>query len=177
MLNGDTASKDIDSNGDPGYTGESLKMLETAEGQINAVFACFGTAAQRAQNFENGLAKFLLVFNQIAERSLRLEDLNSVKGDLHKRTMGQLMKQLSKHVTFADDTYQRYFEKALQNRNFLMHQFFLNGDAKLRTEVGRFELLAELVQMEQIFERARIAMNAMRIALCEKLGLDPGRNA
>ena len=35
-----------------GYTEESLRMLEQEEGQSNAIFALFGSAAQRAQNFE-----------------------------------------------------------------------------------------------------------------------------
>ena len=31
-----------------GYTAESLDLLKTEEGQKNAVFACFGSAAQHA---------------------------------------------------------------------------------------------------------------------------------
>src|SRR3954454_3936065 len=93
----------------PGYTSESLRMLESAEGQTNAVFACYGSAAQRAQNFEDGLARFLLVYNRITKESLRLEDLEA---GLHKLTMGRLIKDLSKFVTFQDGTYQSYFDEA-----------------------------------------------------------------
>ena len=41
---------------------ESLKMLEPEEGQNNAVFACFGSAAQHAQMFEEALGNFLLAY-------------------------------------------------------------------------------------------------------------------
>ena len=50
----------------PGFTEESLRMLESREGQLNAVFACFGSAAQHAQLFEQGLTRFLVMYNKIA---------------------------------------------------------------------------------------------------------------
>jgi hypothetical protein len=52
---------------EPGYTEESLRMLETAEGQSNAVIACFGSAAQHAQLFGQALARFLGVYNRIID--------------------------------------------------------------------------------------------------------------
>ena len=51
-----------------GYTTESLRMLASKEGQINAVFACFGSAAQHSQFFEAALGEFLLVYNKICKK-------------------------------------------------------------------------------------------------------------
>ena len=48
---------------------ESLRMLETEEGQNNAVFACFGSAAQHAQMFEEALGKRCLPKPTSARRS------------------------------------------------------------------------------------------------------------
>lgn len=47
-----------------GYTTESLKILETEEGQLNAVFACFGSAVQHSQLFEQSLTRFLKMYNR-----------------------------------------------------------------------------------------------------------------
>lgn len=58
-----------------GYTSESLRMLKTKEGQLNAVFACFGSAAQHSYFFEAALGEFLLVYNKILKTSLTLQDL------------------------------------------------------------------------------------------------------
>lgn len=55
---------------DPGYSEESLNMLKTAEGQSNAVFACFGSAAQHCQHFEKALADFLILYNKATNQSL-----------------------------------------------------------------------------------------------------------
>jgi len=52
-------------------------MLKTDEGETNAVFSCFGAAAQHAQIFEEGLAKFLVVYNLLAAKAVTLEDLES----------------------------------------------------------------------------------------------------
>ena len=70
-----------------GYTTESLKMLETEEGQLNAVFACFGSAVQHSQLFEQGLTRFLKMYNKIASDSLSIDDLG--KKDDHGATSQQ----------------------------------------------------------------------------------------
>jgi hypothetical protein len=160
-----------------GYSDESLKMLETAEGQSNAIFACYGSAAQRAQNFENGVEKFLVVYNQITKDAMTTEDLESRNADLNKKTMGQLLYKLKTIVSFPGETYTDYFREALNQRNFLMHKYFLERTHMFATEESRFAALKELTQMEAIFDRARIAINAMRIALCRTLNIDPGDNA
>jgi hypothetical protein len=41
--------------------------------------------------------------------------------------MGELLKQLSRYVSFSDDSYQAYFEEALRSRNFLIHRILSNG--------------------------------------------------
>lgn len=67
------------------YTEESLKMLKTEEGQMNAVFACFGSTAQHAQMFEEGIAKFLLVYNEISFNNVSIEDLENVSDGYGKK--------------------------------------------------------------------------------------------
>ena len=60
---------------------ESLKMLETKEGQLNAVFACFGSATQHAQLFEQSLSRFLAVYNRIQSDSVSVGDLEEKNDD------------------------------------------------------------------------------------------------
>jgi len=69
----------------------SLETLESEEGQLNAVFACFGSAAQHAQFFEEALGEFLLAYNKICNKSLTISrnrprdfstpDILAVKGE------------------------------------------------------------------------------------------------
>ena len=55
------------------YTGESLDMLKSEEGQKNAVFACFGSAAQHAQLLEAALSDFLVVWRQMRDETSGLQ--------------------------------------------------------------------------------------------------------
>ena len=73
-------------------------MLESEEGQLNVIFACFGSAVQHGQLFEQGLARFLTMFNKISSESVSVEDIG------HKMTMGQLLSKVEQHVSFSDES-------------------------------------------------------------------------
>jgi len=152
-----------------GYSDESLRMLETDEGQSNAVFACFGSAAQHAQLFEQALARFLSVYNRIASDPLSLEDFDDYEGKLKKKTMGWLLRELQEHVTLSDPLAAERLDRALELRNHLMHAFFLERGDGLKSEAGRMNLLRELTSTEHLLDSARITVNAMRIAMCRTL--------
>jgi hypothetical protein len=160
-----------------GYTDESLRMLETEEGQSNAVFACFGSTAQHAQLFEQALARFLTVYNRIASATLSLQDFENYEGKLQRKTMGGLLREMQKYVTLSDPVVIERLDRALEHRNWLMHTFFLERGDGLKSEAGRMELLRELAAMEQLLDNARITVNAMRIAMCRTLSVaDPFAN-
>ena len=148
-----------------GYTSESLKMLESEEGQLNAVFACFGSAAQYAQLFEQSLSRFLTMYNKVALDSVTADDIG------RKMTMGQLLAKVRKYVNFDDDSIERMFTAALEERNNLIHSFFLERDPLLGSAEGRMELLSDLVRIGMDLDRCRVAVNAMRIAMCEAVGI------
>jgi hypothetical protein len=132
----------------------SHHMLKTEEGQVNAVFACFGSAAQHAQHFEAALGEFLLLFNKLASRKLTLEALDALDQKLQKQTMGALLRELRKYVRINDAKVDRCLELALEKRNFLMHDYFRVRKGKLRVEKERMALLAELVQIGSLLEQA-----------------------
>lgn len=148
-----------------GYTDESLKMLETAEGQTNAVFACFGSAAQHAQTLEQALVRFLHISGGVSGHALPLDKLT-------RQTLGALIRELQNRVKFDNPQPTELLADALDSRNFLMHHFFLKRDVQLGSEAGRFSLLAELTKIENQLDNGRVVVNAMRIALCRALGIE-----
>ena|SRR5215510_6004284 len=148
---------------------KSLEMLKSEEGQLNAVFACFGSAAQHGQFFEAAVGDFLLAYNRVLKKSLTLSDLDALETDLQKKTLGALLGQFRKHVTISEDEVSALLSDALQKRNFLIHRFFLDRQEKFRTEKGRFEMLSELVAIDVQLQKATDVTNGMRIALCRAL--------
>ncbi len=145
-----------------GYTTESLK---TEEGQLNAVFACFGSAVQHSQLFEQGLSRFLTMYNKIASDSVSIDDLGK------KMTMGQLLKKVRQRVTINENSVEEGFLTVLDQRNYLVHRFFLERNSRLESTEGRMELLSELVGIERNLEGCRVIINAMRIAMCKALDI------
>ena len=154
-----------------GYSNESLKMLESKEGQLNAVYACFGSAAQHSQHYEAALEEFLIAYNKISKKSLNLQDLETIETKLRKKTIGALLQELRKYVTINDDMIEQSLHNALQKRNFLIHDFFLQREEQFRAEEGRIEMLKELVGMGIELQRATDVINGMRVALLDALGL------
>ena len=150
----------------PGYTDESLRMLESEEGQLNAVFACFGSAAQHAQMFEQSLERFLTIYNRVVHGSTTVEDV------LQGKTLGQLLKRFKKVVTFPDDSFVEKFYAVVKERNFLMHDFFIDRASDLQSSEGRMALLSELITIEKALDHSRVTVNAMRIAMCNTLGIE-----
>lgn len=151
---------------DRGYSSESLRMLETEEGQLNAVFAYFGSVVQHAQLFEQGLTRFLTMYNRILSDTLAIDDI----GD--KMTMGQLLGKVRRFVELSDESIEKGFTTALHDRNYLIHRFFLERNSDLELTEGRMKLLYELNQIERNLDKSRVAINAMRIAMCETLGIE-----
>jgi hypothetical protein len=148
-----------------GYTAESLRMLETHEGQLNAVFACFGSAAQHAQFFEAALKDFLSVCNRINNEAPSMADLDTQAQPLQKKTMGELLMLFRKRVEISDDAVTSVLLAALEKRNFLMHRFFLERIEEFNTGAGRRALLVELVEAEKCLRKAGTYTRGMSEAL------------
>jgi len=89
-------------------------MLRSEEGQLNAVFACFGSAAQHAQFFEAALGEFLLAYNKVCNTSLTLSKLEEIEQTNNRKTMGNLLAQMRKRVNFDDNKIDVAMDSALQ---------------------------------------------------------------
>lgn len=148
-------------------TAISYDMLKTKEGQLNAVFACFGSAAQHAQHFEVALGAFVLLYNKFTKRNLTLEAFEALDQKLQKQTMGTLLREFKKYVRVNDSNVHRCLELALEKRNFLMHHYFREREGCLGLEQGRLSILTELVEIGSLLEQAAALVGGMRIAFSD----------
>jgi hypothetical protein len=144
---------------------ESLKMLRTEEGQLNAVFACFGSAAQHAQLFESALGEFMLSYKLLLNSTPTVEALESMSNAERKKTMGRLLTDVRKYVTFLEPEIDHKLTEALDARNFLMHNFFLEREERFRSGLGRMAMINELLGIETQLEEARGWFAGLRIAM------------
>ena len=144
-----------------GYSSESLKMLESKEGQLNAVFACYGSAAQHGQLLEEALARLIAELNG-------LRNLERTDGGLDKKTTGQLLRMfIGDFVEEIDDWVPEFLDRARERRNFLIHEYFLKRKEAMDVEAGRLEILRELLDIEEDLRRAAGLLNGLRVAVVQ----------
>jgi hypothetical protein len=153
---------------------ESLDMLGSEEGQLNAVFASFGSAAQHAHFFEAALAEFLLAYNKLCKKSMTPRDLKTIATRLQNKSMGILLGDFKKYVKISDDAVLACMRTALERRNFLIHHFFRDREEDFKNETGRMGLLQELVGIERVLDKATKLTNGMRVAMCNALAAMDG---
>ncbi len=111
------------------------------------------------------MSGFLHVYGKVSGQSFPLEKLT-------RQTLGALIRELEKRVRFHQQQPSDLLADALESRNFLMHHFFLERGEQFDSQAGRFSLLSELLTIQKRLDNGRVVVNAMRIALCEALGIE-----
>ena len=149
-------------------------MLESEEGQRNAVFACYGSAAHHGQLLEESLRDLLLTLDRLlGQDSVLVSFLDGATTDKqparYKRTIGQLISQLKERITPSDQQVFGVLEKALEERNFLIHRYFLERSNGFDTQSGRWEMLKELLSIEESIRRATSITGGIRVAITSRL--------
>ena len=139
-----------------GFSRESLKMLESEEGQLNAVYACYGSAASEGQFLEDAVRKLLTKISEGAPPPVRAG-------------LKFLIDKLSNRITITDDRVWKSFHAARKVRNYLIHHYFRNKENKLKTQDGRMEMLMELMLIEKPIRRAKELINGMSVAVDKAL--------
>lgn len=144
-----------------GWSEQSLKMLESEEGQLNAVFACYGSAAQHGQLFEDSLSRLLGLLNGLG-------GVDVPDPGLSKRTIGQLLQMFNtRFVVEIDDWVPKFLDKAKEQRNFLIHEYFLERSEEMGFTEGRFAILSELNGIEADLRRGTELVNGLHVAICK----------
>lgn len=134
-------------------------MLESEEGQLNAVFACYGSAAQHGQLFEESLTRLIVALNEWSAIECDAESIE-------KWTIGRLLDYLRKEfIKEIDEWVPQYLEEGRRLRNFLIHDYFLSRKEQIATERGRKTMLKELTGIEQQLRRGADLMNGFRVAI------------
>ena len=142
-------------------------MLESREGQLNAIFACYGSAVQHAQIFEKSLVDVLIKIESLAKKTSLSASFSS--SNIHKKTMGQLLKILKNNVKFSPARILEGLDKAPDIRNFLAHDYFLKRQAKFGTRTGRSQMLVELISMQVLFENHAKIIRGICTAIDQKI--------
>ena len=140
-------------------------MLKSKEGQMNAIFACFGSACQRCQLLEKALGDLVLSINQLVDSSISLADLKGRDEKIRRKTMGQLFRYVKEHATISDESIIEKLTFAIDRRNFLAHHYFIQRDSEFETRAGRTSMMNELVILGDFFDQCSTVVRGINIAI------------
>jgi hypothetical protein len=121
-----------------------------------AVFEQFGRAAQFAQLLEMEIGTALLAIDALDTQSYLSPSADAylrLKQAIDGQTLGRSLGRIKTQLRLPDDIASE-FANALEKRNTLIHRFYPRYGLKFLDEVGRDEMVAELVTISEELDRA-----------------------
>ena len=133
-----------------GYSKESLKMLKSQEGQLNAIYACFGSVVAESQLFEDALTRLFTM----------------IPGETPPSEKPNLKRLIDRLRTPIDDTWVwEAFDKAREVRNRMVHRYFVDNQHRLKTKAGRMGMVMELSETSASVRNIKDLVNGMCFAV------------
>ena len=134
------------------------------------VYAFFGLAAYSAQVLEKGLVNLVVTFKTFGLPITRAQF--DVIFEAHDScTLGQLLRAArDHHIPIPDDT-DELLTQALEERNYLNHDFFADHAGHFMTESGRRTMIQRLSDLASLFNGADRLCEPIYRPLLERMGV------
>lgn len=131
-----------------------------------------GAALLDCQGLEFGIALLLFHFSRLGAVGLQPERVSQILDDKEKKTAGQLVAMLKKHVTVSKGI-ETALEEALVARNYLVHRVLIDNVEKLERAETRTELVREIRKRRAKVRKAHEKLGKFIMAFSAALdGLD-----
>jgi hypothetical protein len=112
-----------------------------------------GAALIDCQGFEYGVALVLHLLSRNGNIAVDPADIALVLDGVSKKTAGQLVQMLRKHVP-VEDAAAAALDHAIWARNHLVHRVMMDNIEKLQDEKGRNELINKIDSLRAIVRKA-----------------------
>jgi len=122
---------------------EPLIIPEPEDFDAKEVFAFFGLCSYYCQILEQGLVNLAVALRIGGHSILAGLDIDSLFDDKRKKTLGQLINEVSRHITISEKL-ENSLISALSDRNYIAHSFFVAHDIGFSSEHGRKNMIKEL---------------------------------
>ena len=122
--------------------------------ELVPVFAVFGACVQVAQNLESAMTFLLYLANEYEKANFDKRSKESLSTDDAPKTMGSLFKVLRAKEHFTKPEKEIIF-KAIEARNYLIHDYMVKNGRKAFTEDGRDWLIEDILRIRAQLEKAQ----------------------
>lgn len=132
-----------------------------------------GAALLDCQGFEFGVALLLFHFSRLGAKGLDPEKVSLILDDKEKKTAGQLIAMLKKHLTVSEGI-ETALEEALVARNYLIHRALIDNVEQLERAETRAALVKEIRRLRSKVRKADTMLGKFTMAFSKALdGVDP----
>jgi hypothetical protein len=142
------------------------------DGKSKTLYAHFGLAVYFAQLLEQQAIN-MIVIKHIADKKVKSQDhLDKLwqDYDMGRKTLGPLIKELSKLYTFSDELASD-LDEVLKLRNYIAHDYFrLNGEI-LQSDQGRRRMIKDFVEFRIKAKAVDVRLEEILDQINEKLGM------
>lgn len=142
---------------------------------VKTVYAHFGLAIYYGQVLEHGLANATFVIDVVPRASdfsseeNWSESVDEFFEGKFRQTLGRMIESFKK-VTAVPDPLEKLLSDALEKRNWLAHHYFRERTYQFMSTAGREEMIAELEQIQELFQRADAALEDVAEPVRERYG-------
>lgn len=149
-----------------------MGRLEFADREVERMFAAFGLASYRAQQFETLLISTLQYSLAVGRKFSSLEELGRTGQKHSTMPMGQVLERLRPFLD--DEALDRQILTSIYDRNTLAHHYFRSrqaGDVMTPDEMA--ESIEWCRSASKRFKAVALKLRAMRDERLQKFGEDP----
>ncbi|MBN1511377.1 MAG: hypothetical protein JXB13_05135 [Phycisphaerae bacterium] len=149
---------------------QPLEIPEPDHYEPKEVYAFFGLAAYWAQVLEQGVVNLIVGLRVAGETVLTPKHVLDAYADEDRKTLGQLLNSLRSETTVSIDV-EECLKRALQLRNHLTHQFFVEHDEAFLSDVGRRRMIDELRSITASFRDADKLVDPLWLGVWKRHGI------
>lgn len=136
------------------------------------VFFEAGAALYDCQGFEYAIAYLLYLFSRLGTGGLDPARCAAILDDEEKKTAGQLIQMLRKHVRVSE-AMEDGLAKALEARNRLIHRYLIENVERLVLVREHEALVREIRALRSTVRRSQKQLDPVVRALAESLDVPP----
>lgn len=138
------------------------------------VFAFFGLAAYCAQLLEQGITNLLVGLQILEKKKNNWIHVRNLYENADHETLGKLLKSVRELSPF-DSQLDDELAEALKNRNYLMHQFFVEHSTSLLSAPGKRKMIDELRNIIAVFKSIDQKVDELWLSIWRKYGFTKER--
>lgn len=141
------------------------------EKHLELIYKQVGEIIFISQQMEYNLIYSLTTLKQLRSAQELDDGFDDSMRLFSKKTLGVLIKKMNKHLTFNDDEI-KALELALDERNYVVHEFYRNNVERLTTAKGREKCLQRLQEVKNHMDGGSWFLDTITQAVMKMGGKD-----